>query len=61
MRWAAAKPADGPHGLLAVQRVNPRADEQRHDQTGEQNEQGLAEQALGKKPVHLRLTAGVNM
>ncbi len=33
----------------------------RHDQAGEQNEQGLAEQAFGKKPAHSWLTAGVNM
>ena len=33
----------------------------RNDQTGEQDEQGLAKQALGKKPAHSWLTAGVNM
>ena len=27
----------------------------------EQDEQGLTEEALGKKPAHSRLTAGVNM
>ena len=33
----------------------------RDDQTREKDQQGLAEQALGKKPVHWRVTAGVNM
>ena len=33
----------------------------RHDQTRQQNEQGLAEQALGKQAAHSRVTAGVNI
>ena len=46
------KSTDGAHRLLAVRRVDPRADRMRHDQAGEQNEQGLSEQAPGKKAGH---------
>ena len=55
------KSTDGAHRLLAIRRVNPGADRMRHDQAGEQNEQGLSEQALRKKAGHCWLTAGVNM
>ena len=55
------KSADGPHRLLAVRRINPRADRMRHDEAGEQNEHCLAEQALREKAGHCWLTAGVNM
>ena len=55
------KSADGAHGLLAIRGVDPGTDRMRNDQTREQNEQGLTKEALGKKPVHSWLTAGVNM
>ena len=47
-----SKTADGADGLLTVRSVNPRTENMRDDQAGEKNKQGLAEQALGKKPVH---------
>ena len=56
-----SKTADGAHGLLTIRGVDPRTERMRDDQTGEKNKQGLAEQALGKKPVHSWVTAGVNM
>ena len=56
-----SKAADGAHGLLAVCSINPRAKCMRNDQPGEQDEQGLTKEALGKKPAHSWTTVGVNM
>ena len=53
--------ADRAHGLFAVGGVEPGSDGMRDDQAREQDQQGLSEQALGKKPAHCWLTAGVNM
>jgi hypothetical protein len=55
------KAADGAHGLLAVRGVNPRADAVGEDQSGQEDEQGLPEQALGEEAGHAWLTAGVNV
>ena len=53
--------ADRAHGLFAVGGVEPGADRVRDDQAREQDQQGLSEQAPGKKPVHCWVTTGVNM
>jgi hypothetical protein len=46
------KTSDRAYGLLAIQGVDPRSGGMRDDQPDHQNEQGLAEKALGKKPAH---------
>ena len=47
--------------LLAIHGVDPRSHRMGQDQSAEQDEQRLAEEALGKKAAHSYLTAGVNV
>ena len=56
-----SKAADGAHRLLPICGVNPGAEGMRNDESGKQDQQGLAEQALGQKSAHSWLTVGVNM
>jgi hypothetical protein len=46
------KTADGTHGLLAIEGIDPGSRRMRDDQADEQNEQRPTEQAAGKKTAH---------
>ena len=54
-------PADRAHRLLARAGIDPGADQVRDDEPEQQDQERLAEQALGQKAGHSRLTSGVKI